>query len=653
MSDLSPNNDKTHDNSATMKSRLAHILRSGKLRLWFYLPSTNHFFLLSDEGNIEQEYNPTEFAHLFNRDGYETLSDIIFNIYDGKCETAKVKLCGPPDADGQCSYFETSISIASRDASGRPLSLLGVEHDVTEEVRSKQRANNMLMRYHTIFDSSQIDMLFYDKNGVLTDINDRACASFNVTNREMVLDGSFLLKNNPMYNQIPLDKIENTLTSSIVDFADFTDKKYRLDEFKLLGKMYYESAINPIRDENGTLEGIYMAGRDTTESVVSFHRLQEGSRQLRNATKSIQEYVDNINYALRVNNVRFLSYDPTAYLLEISDNVTQSQLRLTQLRCIRLASPRFRRTVNGILNRMDHMTRRSIEQALEITLHDSQGRPIWLLFNMVPIINAEGKVERYFGMCRSITEIVSTEQKLATESEKAKDSDSLMKAFLANMTKEIRTPLTSVVNYATKFNVEHDKNEEPMYVEEIKRNTNSLLLLINDVLFLSRLDAKITEFKKTHIDIVKVFDNMCQMGMKDIRPGVRAVIIHPYSSLVVDIDVDSLGTIIKRLCNFACFSTVHGSISVSYEYRHGQLTIKIEDTGVGHDQQTQSYIFERFARDDKGELIGTGLDLPIAQALTQQLGGSVDIQSAVGVGTTLWASVPCDAKEIRRRDTML
>ena len=165
---------------------------------------------------------------------------------------------------------------------------MAIQHDVTEEYRRQQKINQLLVRYHTIFNSSLLDMLYYDKNGVLTDLNERACKSFNVKSREQVLDGSFLLKNNPFYSQIPLNEMTNTLTGSIIDFSEFGLPEYRLEEFGLEGKMYYESTINAIRNQQGELEGVYMSGRDISEMVNSYHRQQAGIRQLQQGTESIQ-----------------------------------------------------------------------------------------------------------------------------------------------------------------------------------------------------------------------------------------------------------------------------------------------------------------------------------------------------------------------------
>ena len=99
--------------------------------------------------------------------------------------------------------------------------------------------------------------------------------------------------------------------------------------------MYYESTINPIRDADGNLEGVYMAGRDITEMVVSYRRQKEGAEKLRKVNEDIRQYISNINYALRISDIRMVNYYPKSFTLEMSDNITQSQMKLSQLRCIR------------------------------------------------------------------------------------------------------------------------------------------------------------------------------------------------------------------------------------------------------------------------------------------------------------------------------
>jgi len=635
--------------SRIRKARLALILKTGRLRLWFFFPATSHYCYLSESGDYEREYNPAEFFQLFHRDDIERMNSIIYNICDGKQDGGKMTMRSRAEKEEDCRHYEVSISVVSRDEHGMPSSLMGIQHDVTKEYRRQEKARRLLMRYHTIFNSSLLDMLYYDKNGVLTDINERACKAFNVKSREQVLNGSFILQNNPFYNQISLGQMENSRTSSIVDFTYYQEDRYRLDEFGLKGKMYYESTINPIRNEEGELEGIYMSGRDISEMVESFHRQQEGVRKLQQGTESIKQYVANIDYALSVSHVQMVNYYPQAYTFEIVNRENHSSLRMSQLRCIRLATPRFRRTVNSVLNRMDHLTKNGIVQAIETEIRDKKGRQIWLLFNMVPMLDGEGRVERYFGMYRDITDMVETEQRLAVETKKAQETELLKQTFLTNMSYEIRTPLNNIVGYAGLFTGEHDEKDEPFFVDQIKRSTEELLLLVNDILYISRLDAKMEEYKKEEVDFALAFEGQCQMGMTAIKPDVQPLVNQSYNSLVVDIDMKHVSMIIQRLCAIACQSTTHGSITASYEYHSGELTIRIEDTGKGFRAEEMPHVFDHFSRNAEGEIIGSGLDLPIIQLLTQQMGGTIDIQSGYGKGTSVWVSIPCTATVIERK----
>ena len=631
------------------KARLALILKTGRLRLWFYDPATRHYCYMSETGEYEREYNPSEFALLFYPNDLDRARSIIFDICDGKRDTAKLYMRSRAKKESECRHYETSVSVISRDPNGRPTSLMGIQHDVTDEYRRQQKINQLLIRYHTIFNSSLLDNLYYDNNGVLREINERAMKGFNVKSREQVLDGTFLLKNNPFYNQLPLANIENTYAGSIIDFDKLTEERYRTEEIGLKGKMYYESTINPIRNEQGELEGVYMSGRDITEMVNSYHRQQAGVKKLQQGTDSIKEYIANIDYALSVSGVQLVNYYPKSYTFELINRETRKRLHMSQLRCIRLATMRFRRTVNSALNRMDHLTKRGIVQAIEIEIRDKKGRQIWLLFNMVPMLNANGEVERYFGTYRDITDMVETEQRLAVETKKAQETELLKQAFLTNMSYEIRTPLNNIIGYAGLFTSDHEESDEPFFMDQIKQSTGELLLLVNDILYISRLEANMEEYKKETVDFATKFEEMCLNGMSTLKPGVQPVIVQSYNKLVVDIDTNHLEKIILRLCNLSCLMTTQGSISISYEYHRGELTFRLEDTGVGFAAEMMPHIFEHFTRNIRGGLIGSGLDLPIVQLLAQQMGGNIEIQSEYDKGTSIWVSIPCTASVIEKK----
>ena len=635
-------------------NRLSLVLRSGKLRVWAYLPSTRHYYYLSEEGTDEREYNPVEFSELFERDDFESLRKAIFDICENKRETGEVMLRSCKQPDGSIFYYNVNLSVSNRNRHGVVTRVVGMQRDITEEQLKKQHLSELTIRYQTVFNTSLVDMVYYDVNGVLKDINEKACHTFNVKDHDAVKNGKSRLHDNPLLNNIQVNHMENTHSSAFVDKKKIQDDFNGANQYGSGGKWYYESTVNPIRNEKGELEGIFMAGRDITEMVDSFHHLQDGIRQLNLATKNIEEYVNNINYALRVTNVRLVNYYPQSYTLEISDNVSESQLRFSQLRCIRLATMRFRRTVSSMLNRMDHLSPYKISETIETEIRDKKGRQIWLQFNMVPLRGAAGKIVRYFGMCRNMTDLIETERRLAVETKKAQETEVLKQAFLTNMSYEIRTPLNAVVGFAELFEAEHDANDEPLFVEEIKKNSNVLLNLVNDILFLSRLDANMIEYSKAPVDFALIFESHCQMGWSNnASPAVKTLVENPYEHLVVDIDSSNLGHVIERLCAKAVDYTKNGYVRAKYEYRGEQLIISVEDNGVGIPADMQSKVFDRFARDFNERHFGTGLDLPIVQALVQQMGGSIELQSEQGKGTTIWVTMPCKATVMEKKREIL
>ena len=644
---------RTREANARQKEQNAHlalVLFAGRLRIWKYLPATRHYLFLSEEGSIEQRYNPIDFAQFFDRDDFETLRSTIFEICEGKRNSAVVTLVSNAKDDAFLRHYEVTVSVDRRDVNGHVTSILGIQHDVTEEYRRLESVNQLLLRYHTVFNSSLIDVVYYDGQGVLRDINERACKAFGVSDRNFVLQNEFLLKNNPIFADVDIETMNNIRSSSIVNFQNYEDPIYHLDEFGLTNKkMYYDSTINPIRDANGKLVGVYMAGRDITEMVVSYHRQKEGAEKLHKINESIKSYISNINYALRITNIRIVNYYPKSFTLEMSDNITQSQMRLSQLRCIRLATPRFRRTVSSVLNRMDHLSPYNINVNIETEIRDKKGRQIWLLFNMVPMLDANGKVERYYGLCREMTDMVEMENRLVVETKKAQETELLKQSFLSNMSYEIRTPLNNVVGFAGLFNAPHDEADEPAFVEQIKTNSNNMLTLVNDVMLLSSLDANMVEYHKEYVDFAKTFAAHCQMGWSNALPQVKTIIDNPYDSLVVNIDEEHVGKVIQKLCWMSALTLKEGFVKARCEYRRGELLITIEDTGDGIPEEGMAHLFDRFVHTLDDQLLGTGLDLPIVQALVRQMGGTIELDSKLHHGTTAWVSIPCEVQSVEKR----
>ena len=631
-------------------NRLAIILQTGRLRLWTFNIDKRRYHSISETGEYTNEYQPIDFAQFYNRDDFENLRKIIFDMCEDKPVDSTIRIRGAAKPGEELRHYEVMLSVVERNDKGHVKMLLGVQRDITDMLKREQDVNQLLMRYHTVFNSALTDMIYYDKDGRLSDINDTACSSFSTDDKRGLLMSELTIKDNPIvFDSIDFKNPDDIRTTALLEVEKLEDQGYHLNGSEHKKKFYYESSINPVIDNDGQLEGIYVSGRNVTEMVESYHRQQEGLEQLRVMHKNIQDYIHNINYALRVSDVRLVNYYPDSYTFELSNNVNQTQLRMSQVRCIRLASPRFRKDVSILLNHLDHRNDKAVELSIEIILHDQKGRPIWLMFNMVPVHDAKGQVERYFGMCRNITDMVETERRLAIETKKAQETENLKQTFLTNMSYEIRTPLNTVVGFAELFEAEHDPADEPIFVEEIKKNSNQLLNLVNDILFLSRLDAKMIESNRCETDFALCFESSCQLGLINVNPNVKTIIENDYEHLVVNIDLENVSKLIQRGCLVASALTQQGVIHCRYEYWHGELILMIEDTGVGIDSDRMTTIFSHFDRNTKLEGISTGLDLPIIQALARMMGGDIEVQSEHGKGTTARITIPCEASLVEKK----
>ena len=303
--------------------------------------------------------------------------------------------------------------------------------------------------------------------------------------------------------------------------------------------------------------------------------------------------------------------------------------------------------------RMDRRHPGGFSETLRTIIRDKEGRDVYLNFRMMPIENKEGEITHYVGMCRNETEMTYTEMKLQEESAKAQETEQLKNSFLLNMSYELRTPLNAVIGFAGLYNGEHSEEDEPVFAEEIRKNTGTLLQLINDILFISRLDAKMIEHNYQLCDFAMMFEGWCYMGWSNVSPNVKTIVENPYNQLMVKIDQQNVEMAIQKICLISAAHTLEGTIRAKYEYRHGELMISIEDTGPGLSPETLSKAFDRFVHEDDVERQGTGLDLPIVKELVEQMNGTVELQSELGKGSGFYISIPCEMASFDKKTEIL
>ncbi len=632
-----------------LNAQLTLIMDANKTDAWTYNTKKNQFKVISKENLTETFYTPFEFSQLYDREDFKQVVKSIEGIQNRDIITDSMTVKSAPSQDGDIKIYEMTLSVLRRNKQDQPIEILGTQRDVTKEKKLAEDEKNLMLKFHTVFNSSLIDMIYYNADGYLTELNEKACETFGVKNPETLLKRKIKMTDIPSYREFDIKTLEHTQLSSITDITHVKKSDERVPEITREGKIYYEVMLEPIHDIHNQSLGVIAAGHDITEMVVSHHRQKESARMMEERAKALKQYIDDLNYTLKISDARLTNYYPATHTLDILSDITGEGTHLSQLKAVAMIHPDDRKRAKLLLTKMDRLYKSTISETLHTKLRDHNGRDIYLTFSMMPITDKEGKVTHYFGLCRNETEMAYIEKHMQEETAKAQEEEQLKNAFLLNMSYELRVPLHAVIGFAELFKREHNREDEPIFAREIKKNTDILLNLINDILFISRLDAHMIEYHYEECDFASLFEGWCHQGWSEADENLKQITENSYNSMLVKIDSQHLGIAIQKLCGYSARTTKVGSLKSRYEYLHDELIIIVEDTSQGIEFDEVPRIFNRFMGDAKTKRIGTGLDLPIVKELVEQMGGTIDVLSEPGKGSTFFMSIPCELTSFEKK----
>jgi two-component system phosphate regulon sensor histidine kinase PhoR len=209
--------------------------------------------------------------------------------------------------------------------------------------------------------------------------------------------------------------------------------------------------------------------------------------------------------------------------------------------------------------------------------------------------------------------------------------------FSANVSHELKTPLTSISGYAQLIENEMAKKHEiQRFAGEIHRNADRLLTLINDIIRLSELDEGVSETEYADIDLFEIAQT-CVKNLKTAssEPNVKIKLRGTQQTIYGNrIMIEEL---VYNLCENAIkYNVKNGEVYVTVNKKNGAVFLSVKDTGIGIPQKHQERIFERFYRVDKSRsklLGGTGLGLAIVKHIVIQHGAGIELKSEEGKGS--------------------
>ena len=243
--------------------------------------------------------------------------------------------------------------------------------------------------------------------------------------------------------------------------------------------------------------------------------------------------------------------------------------------------------------------------------------------------------------------------KLQVAVEKAESANRAKSTFLFNMSHDIRTPMNAIIGYADLASRHSDDPAKlKKYMENIQVCGQNLLMLLNNVLDLARIENDKTEMEYSVSDVDKDFRNCIAMfrnqaDSKGQTLTVTTHLLHPY----VYVDIPHMTEVCTNLVSNAVkYTGAGGTIRCDVTQKPGEkegwcdTVIRVADNGIGMSQEFQKHIFEPFERERTSTISkveGSGIGMGIVKKLVGLMGGTVAVESKIGVGSTFTVTIPC------------
>jgi two-component system phosphate regulon sensor histidine kinase PhoR len=222
--------------------------------------------------------------------------------------------------------------------------------------------------------------------------------------------------------------------------------------------------------------------------------------------------------------------------------------------------------------------------------------------------------------------------------------EKIKKDFIVNLTHELKTPLTTIKGFVETIEEEIKETNQKDYIEIIKRHTNRMNQIIQDLMLLSELEEKKKDLEISEIDLEKIVTNIIKIFKDQIHK----------KKLKLDLDIDpklprlpaerfKIEQLLINLLDNAVKYTEQGKINISASQEGEYLKLQIQDTGIGIPRKSLPRIFERFYVVNKSrsrKLGGTGLGLSIVKHIVQIHSGEISVSSKLGHGTTFTIFFP-------------
>lgn len=530
--------------------------------------------------------------------------------------------------NGNIVWADISITL-QRDSDNQPAYYISSITDITNRKHVEEAILNEKQLLRTLIDNLPVTIYVKDSAGRKIVANKADLEVIGVSSEIEVLGKTDLEIFN---NQIGKRGFEDDLKviktgQQVINREEIFFNKDGEQQWLLTSKI-------PLHDQKGNITGLVGIGQDITEQKKANETILKFSKSIEQSPSTIviTDLYGNIEYV----NPKFTEI--TGYTLE--DVIGKNPRILKSGHMPPEVYTELWDTIkSGEVWRGEFLNKRK------------NGELYWEWATMTSIKNEEGVVTNYISIKEDISSRKKMEADLIVAKNKAEENDRLKSAFLANMSHEIRTPLNSIIGFSELLSDPGFESEQKYEFARIITNSgNNLLAIISDIMDISKIEAGLVEIKKTVFSVSRLIQDI--HNEYQIKAHKKGIEFHISNGLLPeDMLIESDQTKIKQvLINFvgnALKFTEKGTIEIGAKVTEQSIQLFVKDTGIGIPEQYHARIFERF-RQVEGSYTrkygGNGLGLAISKSLIEMLGGTIEMQSREGKGSTFYLTLPYDLK---------
>ncbi|MFP4350292.1 MAG: PAS domain S-box protein [Desulfococcaceae bacterium] len=526
---------------------------------------------------------------------------------------------------GENRFFQVH-KIPFRNASGKKY-LGGIGLEITEQKQAEEKLKESEQKFSAAFLSSPAILIITTmEEGRYVEVNHAFTEFIGYSKEEVIGKTSRELgiwhspgRRTELMDQFKRDGyVRNTEIKIRTKSGDIRTGLISTQKVILEGEGYFLSQIFDITDQR-------KAEARLRESEARYRRLTENARDIiwRTDWKGKMVFLNSA-----VENL--LGYTREEVVgLSISNYMDQKSIDrlMEKLLCL---SPEP--------NPQDHFV-------MEVDYIAKHGETAPFEINVVVLRDSNGKIIGYEGVSRDITDRKRMERDLIKAREAAEAADRAKSEFIANMSHELRTPLNAILGYCQILGRDQALSESNRQKISVIRNSGEhLLILINDILDIARIEAGKIDLHPESTDVRSVVSNTADMvRVKALQKKLRfQTEIDPTLPRFVHVDEKRLRQVLLNLLSNAVKFTDRGEITLRVHVSEGNITFSVSDTGIGIPEEKLSDIFEAFQQlnpvDSKTE--GTGLGLTISRNLILRMGGRITVESTAGRGSTFRFEIP-------------